>query len=82
MAVTYANILTDICLNASTSVIQKRSLIGQNRDVRLVHRISSVPKCPLRSAGLVDLVFFHAVQDSDHEGKTILSVFILVETKV
>ena len=68
VAVTYTNILTDICLKASTSVIQRRSLIGRNCDTRLANRMSFVPQCRLRSAGLVDLVFFHAVQDSGNEG--------------
>lgn len=75
LAVTYADILADICLNASTSVIRKRSLIGQNRDVRLVHRTSSTPNCPLHSAGLIDLVFFNAVQDSGCEGRIRLCFF-------
>jgi len=80
--VTYADVLTDISLNASTSVIRKRSLIGQNCDVELVHRLSSVPSCPLCSAGLVDLAFFHAVRDSSHEGCTIVCAVVIVEPKV
>ena len=67
---TYVSSLADICLHASTSAIQKRALIGQNRNVRLVHRMSSVPKCPLHSAGLIDLAFFNADQDSGREGET------------
>ena len=79
---TYAGILADICLNASTSAIQKRSLIGQNRDVTMVQRLSSQPECPLRSAGLIDLAFFNAVQEPGHDGETIASDFIPVESKL
>jgi len=80
--VTYTDLLADICLSASTSVIRKRALIGQNCDVGLVKRISSVSKCSLASVGLVDLAFFHAAEDSSSEGCTTVYAVVIEESKV
>lgn len=60
VAVTYTEVLTNIVLHGSSSVIQKLALVGDNNDVEtLLHQspksclIKSIP-----SAGLLDFVFF------------------------
>jgi hypothetical protein len=64
VAVSYVDILSDICLHGSTSSIQKLALLGRNGDAQLVHKSSAIARHPLHSAGLIDLAFFHAYSHS------------------
>lgn len=64
---TYTDTLADICLHGTTSNIQKMALVGDNRDVSLLHRISQ-PVCPLNSAGLLDLAYFRGLHEKSDGG--------------
>ena len=64
VAITYADILADICIHGNTSTIQKMALLGTNKEMGGLHRIAVIPKCPMPSAGLLDLVYFHAAEES------------------
>ena len=61
VAVTYADILADVCVHGITSRIQKLALLGSNRDTREVEKLATSARWPMRSAGLVDLAYFHSV---------------------
>ena len=69
VAITYTDSLADICLHGSTSNIQKVALVGSNPDVQDLHKKAMLPRCPLLSAGLLDLVYFHAAKESHDEGE-------------
>jgi len=64
VAITYADILSDICIHGNTSIIQKLALLGTNKDISGLHRMAVIPRCPMPSAGLLDLVYFHAAEES------------------
>ncbi|KAI0211151.1 transmembrane protein 232 [Lamellibrachia satsuma] len=68
VAITYTNILADICLHGITSGIQKLALVGTNRDTHEIHKLAKEAQWPMRSAGLVDLVYFHAVLEATDGG--------------
>ena len=61
VAVTYSDILADVCVHGITSRIQKLALLGSNRDTREVEKLGTSARWPMRSAGLVDLAYFHSV---------------------
>ncbi|XP_074661362.1 transmembrane protein 232-like [Tubulanus polymorphus] len=57
VAITYADLLTDIVLHGATANIQKRALVGTNVEYNNVEKRSS-HAIPMKSAGLLDLVYF------------------------
>ena len=75
VAITYADILSDVVLHATTSNIVKVALMGNNSDNNTeLDRITNVACCPMKSAGLLDLVFFKAVDESNDEGAFLTSL--------
>ncbi|XP_060065301.1 transmembrane protein 232-like isoform X1 [Ylistrum balloti] len=62
VAITYTDILADICLYGANANIQKMALIGNNKDVTNPVRYH-VHNLPLKSSGLLDLAFFHATNE-------------------
>lgn len=62
VAITYTDILADICLYGANANIQKLALIGNNKDVSTPVR-HHVRNLPLKSTGLLDLAFFHATNE-------------------
>lgn len=76
MAITYAEILADICLHSTTSVIHKIALLGNNGNEATEHeKIMSVSQSPMKSAGLLDLVHFRAIGEAEDGGYS--GVFIV-----
>ena len=71
VAVTYADCLADVCLHGSTSNIQKVALVGANKDTTLIHKVVSVQNKAMKSAGLLDLVYFTASQETHDRGEKI-----------
>ncbi|XP_059154117.1 transmembrane protein 232-like [Physella acuta] len=72
VAVTYTEVLANIVLHGSSSVIQKLALVGDNNDVETLlhqsHKSCLVKSIP--SAGLLDFVFFkldNAISDEGAE---------------
>ncbi|XP_013408487.1 transmembrane protein 232 isoform X2 [Lingula anatina] len=59
VAITYTDILSDICLHGKTSNIQKVALMGHHNDVNEM-TCQTVTQHPLDSAGLLDMAYFHA----------------------
>jgi len=72
VAITYTDILADICLHGNNAEIQKVALMGINHDVADPFRrgYSSVP---LHSAGLLDLAFFRAMTETKDGGNRVLN---------
>lgn len=73
VAITYTDILADICLHGSSAEIQKLALMGNNQE------IADPFKCgynnvPLNSAGLLDLAFFKAVNECNDGGMVFIHV--------
>ncbi|KAK3577758.1 hypothetical protein CHS0354_017457 [Potamilus streckersoni] len=67
VAITYTNILADICLHGNSSHIQKRALMGNNRDLSDPFK-RVYPSVPLQSAGLLDLAFFKPIIEANDGG--------------
>ncbi|KAL3880654.1 hypothetical protein ACJMK2_032876 [Sinanodonta woodiana] len=67
VAITYTNILADICLHGNSSHIQKRALMGSNRDLSDPFK-RVYPSVPLQSAGLLDLAFFKPINEARDGG--------------
>ena len=68
VAITYCDILCDICLHGSSANIQKMALVGLNRDLMdPVRRLFTT--VPLPSAGLIDLAFFHPLNEVKDGGQ-------------
>ena len=72
VAVTYADIMADLCLHGTTSSIQKVALVGTNKDVSNIHQMAAQPACPMRSAGLLDLLHFRAVAETQDASRSLL----------
>ena len=68
VACTFVELLADITLHGSTSAVQKRALVGNNKDITDLHRKNTY-KIPMKSAGLLDLVYFKAENESKDWGK-------------
>ena len=68
MAITYTDILADVCLHGSTAEIQKLALMGVNRDMADPFK-RGFTSVPLPSAGLLDLAFFKAINETKDGGK-------------
>lgn len=67
VAITYTDILADICLHGGSADIQKLALMGSNRDIADPFKRSN-NTLPLHSAGLLDMAFFKAVNESRDGG--------------
>ncbi|XP_062576712.1 transmembrane protein 232-like [Saccostrea cucullata] len=67
VAITYTDILSDICLHGSTAGIQKMALMGVNKELTDPFQRGFV-SIPLVSAGLLDLAFFHAASEARDGG--------------
>ena len=67
VAITYTDILCDICLHGGTAGIQKMALMGVNRELTDPFQRGYV-SIPLTSAGLLDLAFFHAANETRDGG--------------
>ncbi|ELT91335.1 hypothetical protein CAPTEDRAFT_201911 [Capitella teleta] len=78
VAITYADVLTDICLHGATSNVQKIALLGRISDARSPERLTGVRKCPISSAGLLDLVNFKACKESNDRGTACLFFVYIV----
>ncbi|XP_041358680.1 transmembrane protein 232-like isoform X2 [Gigantopelta aegis] len=62
VAITYCDILCDVCLHGTSATIQKMALVGHNKDLMdPVRRLFTT--VPLPSAGLIDLAFFHPLNE-------------------
>ena len=69
VAITYADVLADIVLHASSSSIVKVALMGNNSDDSTeLDRATNVSRCPMPSAGLLDLIYFRAVDENNDGG--------------
>lgn len=62
VAITYTDILGDICLHGANANIQKMALMGLNKEVSEPFQRGYI-SIPLVSAGLIDLAFFHATNE-------------------
>lgn len=71
VAITYTDILCDICLHGGTAGIQKMALMGVNRELTDPFQRGYV-SIPLISAGLLDLAFFHAANETRDGGNCFL----------
>lgn len=67
VAITYTDILADICLHGSSADIQKMALMGINNDVADPFKRGYL-SLPLPSAGLLDLAFFKAQTEVPDKG--------------
>lgn len=67
VAITYTDILCDICLYGGTAGIQKMALMGVNKELSDPFQRGFV-SIPLASAGLLDLAFFHAASETRDGG--------------
>ncbi|XP_052795602.1 uncharacterized protein LOC128228360 isoform X2 [Mya arenaria] len=67
VAITYTDILGDICLHGSSAEIQKMALMGMNRDIADPFK-RGYTVVPLHSAGLLDLAFFRAMTETKDGG--------------
>ncbi|KAJ8297545.1 hypothetical protein KUTeg_024076 [Tegillarca granosa] len=62
VAITYTDLLAEISLYGGNANIQKVALMGNNREVAEPFK-RGVISIPLKSAGLLDLAFFHAANE-------------------
>lgn len=62
VAITYTDILAEICLYGTNANIQKIALMGINKEVSEPFK-RGYTSVPLVSAGLLDLAFFHATNE-------------------
>lgn len=62
VAITYTDILAEICLYGTNANIQKMALMGINKEVSEPFK-RGYTSVPLVSAGLLDLAFFHATNE-------------------
>lgn len=69
VAITYAEVMADVCLHGSTSAIQKAALLGRVTDTCGPERLAGRKQCPMISAGLLDLVYFEAVKETQDRGR-------------
>ncbi len=70
VAVTYCDLLADICLHGATSKIRKLALLGNNKDASEAHRKrKSQPGAPMDSAGLLDLLYFKTSAEIKDKGE-------------
>ena len=69
VAITYADVLADICLHGNTSSIQKMALVGRLSDTGGGKRGGGTESCPMASCGLLDLVYFRAARESNDGGQ-------------
>ncbi|XP_076467491.1 uncharacterized protein LOC143298525 [Babylonia areolata] len=60
VALTYTDMLGDICIHGSTAAIQKMALVGMGGSVLKPQQQHGVSCVQLSSAGLLDLAVFHA----------------------
>ena len=68
-------------MHGRTSNIQKIALIGNNKDVSCLHRYASQPASPLKSAGLLDLIYLNASAEETEEGhQYFFYIYIHLET--
>ncbi|KAL4230935.1 hypothetical protein ACF0H5_011309 [Mactra antiquata] len=67
VAITYTDILADICLHGNSAEVQKMALMGTNSDITEPFKRGNA-KLPLYSAGLLDLAFFKALTESTDKG--------------
>lgn len=67
VAITYTDIMADICLHGANADIQKLALMGTNQDVADPFKRGILSR-PLSSAGLLDLAFFHALNEQQDGG--------------
>ncbi|XP_060593523.1 transmembrane protein 232-like isoform X2 [Ruditapes philippinarum] len=67
VAITYTDVLADICLHGGSAEIQKLALMGTNQDVADPFK-RGYNNLPLHSAGLLDLAFFKAVSEARDGG--------------
>ncbi|XP_048772983.2 transmembrane protein 232-like isoform X2 [Ostrea edulis] len=67
VAITYTDILSDICLHGGTAGIQRMALMGVNKELTEPFQRGYV-SIPLTSAGLLDLAFFHAATETRDGG--------------
>ncbi|XP_052278054.1 uncharacterized protein LOC127876689 isoform X2 [Dreissena polymorpha] len=67
VAITYTDILADICLHGNNAEIQKMALMGMNQDIADPFK-RGWSMVPLHSAGLLDLAFFRAMTESKDGG--------------
>ncbi|XP_053389979.1 uncharacterized protein LOC128552922 isoform X3 [Mercenaria mercenaria] len=67
VAITYTDVLAEICLHGGNAEIQKLALMGLNQDVADPFK-RGYNNLPLHSAGLLDLAFFKAVNESRDGG--------------
>jgi hypothetical protein len=65
VAVTYVNVLADICLHGLKSEIQKQALVGRKRDLSATAEAQN----QLYNDGLFDLVYFRISDETDDGGK-------------
>ena len=68
VAITYTDVLADICLHGGSADIQKLALMGSNQDIADPFK-RGYNNLPLHSAGLLDLAFFRAVSETRDGGK-------------
>ncbi|CAH1789866.1 unnamed protein product [Owenia fusiformis] len=61
VAITYTELLSEICLYGSTSILQKTALVGTNKDVEGLHK-KGTAAYPMKSTGLLDLLYFVPAQ--------------------
>ena len=70
MAFVYAEVLARVVLQATTSSIARAALLGNNTyDHTELDRRTNVLACPMRSAGLLDLIYFKAADESYDGGE-------------
>ena len=67
VAITYTDILADICLHGNSAEIQKLALMGVNRETADPFK-RGFTSVPLPSAGLLDLAFFKAINEAKDGG--------------
>ena len=76
VAITYTDILADICLHGNCAEIQKMALMGVNKDIADPFK-RGFTSVPLPSAGLLDLAFFRALHETKDGGNYKISLFVL-----
>ena len=78
MAFVYAEVLARVVLQATTSSIARAALLGNNTyDHTELDRRTNVLACPMRSAGLLDLIYFKAADESYDGGERNLRTIFL-----
>ncbi|KAL8558461.1 hypothetical protein ACOMHN_052278 [Nucella lapillus] len=71
VALTYTDMLADICIHGSAAAIQKMALVGSGRGTGkppLQQQQYGVSSLQLASAGLLDLAVFHALNEATDGG--------------